>query len=69
MDVLRNQIIERKAVDLILSHAKFTEVPYQPELADAEAVAWAAGGGEAESDIPEAQPETAEKEQGGEPEA
>ena len=27
MDVLRNQIIERKVVDLILEHAQFHEVP------------------------------------------
>ncbi len=69
MDVLRNQIIERKVVELILEHAEFTDVPYQPEAADAEAVDWAAGGGEPESDIPEAVPEHAEREQGGEPEA
>ena len=30
MDVLRNQMIERKVVDLILSQAEFKEVPYQP---------------------------------------
>ena len=29
MDVLRNQIIERKVVDLILASAVFKEVPYQ----------------------------------------
>ncbi|MHC4403410.1 MAG: trigger factor [Planctomycetota bacterium] len=67
MDVLRNQIIERKTVDLILSHAAFTEVPYTPETTDAEAMDWAAGGGEAESDIPEAQPEHPEPEEAGEP--
>jgi len=69
MDVLRNQIVERKVIERILSHAKFTEVPYQPEVADAEAVEWAAGGGEPESDIPEAQPEGPEPEQEGEPNA
>ena len=31
MDVLRNQVIERKVIDLILEHAEFEEVPYQPE--------------------------------------
>ena len=30
MDVLRNQIIERKVIELILEHATFKEVPYQP---------------------------------------
>ncbi|MHB1033063.1 MAG: trigger factor [Pirellulales bacterium] len=53
MDTLRNQIIERKVVDLILSHATFKDVPYRPEGADAEAVDQAAGGGET-SEIPEA---------------
>ena len=31
MDVLRNQIIERKVIDLVLSHAKFKDVPFEPE--------------------------------------
>ena len=54
MDVLRNQIIERKVIDLILAHAKFKEVPYKPEGSDAEAIDQAAGGEEDESEIPEA---------------
>ena len=29
MDVLRNQIIERKVIELILAHATFKEVPYE----------------------------------------
>ena len=29
MDVLRNQIVERKVIDLILEHATFKEVPYE----------------------------------------
>ncbi len=57
MDVLRNQIIERKAMERILEHAKFKDVPWKPEVVDTEAVEWAAGGGEPASDIPEAQPE------------
>ncbi len=57
MDVLRNQIIERKVIERILSEAKFEDVPWQPEEREAEAVNWAAGGGEPESEIPEAQPE------------
>jgi trigger factor len=61
MDVLRNQIVEGKVVDLILQHAEFHDVPYQPETAaEAEAVDQAAGGGETESEIPEAKPETSE---------
>ncbi len=47
MDVLRNQIIEGKVISLILSHAQFKEVPYQPETTDAEAIDQAAGGEEA----------------------
>jgi trigger factor len=54
MDTLRNQIIERKAIDLILSHAKFKDVPYKLETIDAEAVDQTMGGEEEEADIPEA---------------
>ncbi len=38
MDVLRNQIIERKTVDLVTSHASFKDVPFEFQKADAEAV-------------------------------
>jgi trigger factor len=56
MDTLRNQIIERKAVELILSHAKFKDVPFEFESNEAEALAQSAGGGdEPESDIPDAE--------------
>ncbi len=58
MDVLRNQVIERKVIDLILSHAQFKEVAYQPEAGEAEALDRTAAGGQEESDIPEAKPET-----------
>ncbi len=57
MEVLRNQIIERKVIELILSEATFTEVPYEHEKPQAEAMNRAAGGGEPASDIPEARPE------------
>ncbi len=53
MDSLRNQIIERKAIELIMEHATFTDVPYELEGDDAEAVDQAAGGEEIE--IPEAE--------------
>lgn len=59
MDVLRNQIIERKVVDLILSHAEFRDAPYKPERTQAEAVEMSAGGGD-ESDIPQAKAEGGE---------
>ena len=54
MDSLRNQIIERKAVDLVLSHAEFKDLPYKPEQLDVEALEQAAGGEEQEDSIPEA---------------
>lgn len=55
MDALRNQIIERKTIDLIVSHAKFKDVPFELESADSEALDQAAGGEDEESDIPSAQ--------------
>jgi trigger factor len=56
MDVLRNQIIERKVIKLILDHAAFREVPYQPEQAQAEAVDRSATG-QPDSEIPEVESE------------
>jgi len=38
MDVLRNQIIERKTIDLVTSHAKFTDTPFEFQKRDSEAV-------------------------------
>jgi len=54
MDALRNQIIERKVLDLVLKQAKFTDVPFHLEGEETEALDQAAGGGEEEA-IPEAQ--------------
>jgi len=54
MDALRNQIIERKTIDLILEHADFKDVPYTPPGSSATAINRAAGGGD-DSDIPSAQ--------------
>lgn len=53
MDALRNQIIERKVIELVLKHAQFKEVPYKPEGMDTEAIEQSAGG-EEETEIPEA---------------
>lgn len=53
MDTLRNQIIERKVIELIMEHGTFNDVPYELEIDDAEAVDQAAGGEEVE--IPEAE--------------
>lgn len=58
MDVLRNQVIERKVIELILANAQFKDVPYQAESVEAEALDRTAAGGETESDIPEAKAET-----------
>jgi trigger factor len=55
MDTLRNQIIERKAIDLILADAKYKEVPYELEVPAVEAVDAALAGGEKQSEIPEAE--------------
>jgi trigger factor len=56
MDVLRNQIIERKVIELVLSKATFQDVPFEQEGADVEALDWSAGGQEddTEEEIPEA---------------
>jgi trigger factor len=54
MDTLRNQIIERKTIDLILSHATFKDVPYVPETLESEAIDESAGGEDDVSEIPEA---------------
>jgi len=58
MDVLRNQIIERKVLDLILSHAQLKDVPYEFERPKVATLAWYVGGRSGE--IPEAQPEHGE---------
>jgi trigger factor len=54
MDALRNQVVERKVIELVLSHAKFKDVAYKPEGAETEAIDQSAGG-EEEPEIPEAQ--------------
>lgn len=55
MDSLRNQIIERKVIELILSQATFRDRPADPlEEPDTEAVDLAAAGGQRVDDIPEA---------------
>ena len=57
MDILRNQIIERKVIDEILANATFRDVPWQPEAGEAEAIDRTAGGGEQQTGIPEAKDE------------
>ena len=45
MDVLRNQIIERKVLELVQKEAKFKDEKYEPAKSDTEAISIAAGGG------------------------
>ncbi|MFV1964439.1 MAG: trigger factor [Pirellulaceae bacterium] len=55
MDALRNQIIERRVVGLITSHAEFAEVPFEPSKEDSTvAIDHAVGGDKADEEIPEA---------------
>ncbi len=61
MDVLQNQILERKVLELVQSEAKFNDEPYEPEPLDVEAIYLAAGGDDG-SAIPEATEEEPEAE-------
>jgi trigger factor len=45
MDVLRNQIIERKVLEAVQKEAKFKDEKYEPGKSDTEAISMAAGGG------------------------
>lgn len=53
MDTLRNQIIERRVIDLIVEQAQFNDVPFEPEAQAVEAIDFAVGG-DPEAQIPEA---------------
>lgn len=52
-DALRNQIIERKVLDMIAGEAKFRDVPFEPKRQQVEAVDYFVGGG-SDDVIPEA---------------
>ena len=54
MDALRNQIIERKVIDLITSHAEFTDTPFEPSKDETVAIDHAISGHEEEAEIPDA---------------
>jgi trigger factor len=54
MDTLRNQIIERKVIELIQQHAEFRDVPYTPQQNTVAAVTYTVAGTSAES-IPAAE--------------
>ncbi len=62
MDVLQNQILERKVLELVQDQAKFNDQPYEPESLDVEAVYLAAGGGDAAASIPAAESAASETE-------
>ena len=68
MDVLRNQIVERKVIELILEHVRFRDVQYElPPFAQVEAIdRWACGREGAE--IPEAKADKEEAAPLGRPE-
>lgn len=55
IDVLRNQVIERKVIERVLEHATYNDVPFQPDAGpETEALDQSAGGGDRGADIPEA---------------
>jgi trigger factor len=45
MDVLQNQIVERKVLEKVQAEAKFKDQPFEPHQVTAEAIPMAAGGG------------------------
>ncbi|MDR2643504.1 MAG: trigger factor [Planctomycetaceae bacterium] len=48
MDILRNQVVEHKVINLIAEHADFTEVPFDFEILDSYALNWSISGGDKE---------------------
>jgi trigger factor len=54
MDVLQNQIVERKVLELVQSNATFKDEAYETGQTDVEAVSMAAGGGEGSASIHDA---------------
>ena len=54
MDVLQNQIIERKVLERVQAEAKFADETFEPTESGVEAIYMAAGGGEAEATIHDA---------------
>ncbi len=61
MDVLQNQIVERKVLERVEAEAKFKDEPYEPEQLDVEAIHLAAGGEGTEA-IPAAEEESKSEE-------
>lgn len=69
LDVLRNQIVERKVLDLVQEEAKFKDEPYNPEKNETEAIHMAAGGPGAMPQASEAKATGAEDSDAGEADA
>lgn len=70
MDALRNQIVERKVIELITRHALVTEKPLAPERPDdVAALDHAVGGDKNSADIPEAKHSDTAKALPGQPES
>ena len=63
MDVLRNQIVERKVLERVQKEAKFKDEKFEPQKDDTEAISMAAGGGSGSAipNVVEAKEEDAEK--------
>lgn len=55
MDTLRNQIVERKVIELIEQHAEFRDVPYNPQQDEVAALSYTAAGAGSGESIPEAE--------------
>jgi trigger factor len=58
MDVLRNQIVERKVLSLVESEARFEDTPVTMSRDRVEAIDFAAGGGGIATEVEKATPET-----------
>ena len=63
IDSLRNQIVERKVIELITSTATFQDHPYQPPKNDTAAISFAIAGGDGGARIPEAKHAGSDEEQ------
>ncbi|MEM9351414.1 MAG: trigger factor [Planctomycetota bacterium] len=66
MDVLQNQILERKVLERVQGEAKFKDEPFEPDQVTVEAIDWAVAGGRGDAEIPEAIETTADTEGGDE---
>jgi len=68
MDALRNQIIERKVIEMITSHATLKEVPFEADEDDVAAIDHVVSGAGDKAEIPEAKHADAGKPLSGQPE-